>query len=124
MTQPLALVLYERVLPGTRLVNRLQELNYRVKTLNESALLTQTAQEVKPMLVFADLQPGGQEVCTAITRLKNEPKTSHLPVIAFGVDATAELQDAARQAGATMVVSEPALLNHLPECLEQALRLD
>ena len=38
--QPLALVLYEKLLPGTQLVNRLQDLNYRVQTVNDAALLT------------------------------------------------------------------------------------
>src|SRR5512135_3039897 len=84
MTQPLALVFYERVLPGSQLVNRLQDLNYRVQSINERAALAETAAQAKPMLVLVDLQPGGMEVCEAVARLKQEPKTKHLPVIAFG----------------------------------------
>ena len=37
MTQPLALVLYEKLLPGSQLVNRLQDLNYRVQTIADPA---------------------------------------------------------------------------------------
>src|SRR3989442_450923 len=51
MTQPLALVLYERLLPGTQLVNRLQDLNYRVQTLSDPALLVDCAKQAKPMIV-------------------------------------------------------------------------
>ena len=36
MTQPLALVLYERLLPGSQLVNRLQDLNYRVQVIADA----------------------------------------------------------------------------------------
>ncbi len=124
MTQPLALVLYERVLPGSQLVNRLQDLNYRVKSTSDTAHLTEEAQQAKPMLVLADLEPGRQAVCSAIARLKQEPTTSHLPVIAFGADNSAEVQQAARTAGVSLVVSEAALLAHLPQLLERALQFD
>ncbi len=123
MTQPLALVLYERVLPGSRLVNRLQELNYRVKTINDRTQLVAVAEEAKPMLVFADLLPGGKEVCSAMARLRQNPKTSYLPVVAFGAD-TPELESAAREAGVTLLVAEAALLTHLTQFLEQALQVD
>ena len=33
MTQPLALVFYEKLMPGSQLVNRLQDLNYRVQAV-------------------------------------------------------------------------------------------
>ncbi len=124
MTQPLALVLHERILPGSRLVNRLQELNYRVQTIADGAALRSTAEQLKPMLVFADLNPGGKDLCTTIAELKRDARTSHLPVIAFGADDVPDLQEAARQAGVTLVVSEAALLTHLPQFLEQALQVD
>ncbi|HEY5912896.1 MAG TPA: hypothetical protein VJA21_20080 [Verrucomicrobiae bacterium] len=124
MTQPLALVLYERVLPGGRLVNQLQDLNYRVKSISDHALLVETAQEAKPMLVLADLEPWGQAVCSAIARLRQAPDTSHLPVIAFGADNAPEVQNAAREARVTLIASDSALLTHLPQLLEQALQVD
>ncbi len=124
MTQPLALVFYERVLPGSQLVNRLQDLNYRVQSINERAALTETAAQAKPMLVLVDLQPGGMDVCKAVARLKQEPKTRHLPVIAFGAEENPKLQEAAKAAGVTLIVSQTALLAHLPQFLEQALQVD
>ena len=124
MTQPLALVLYERLLPGTQLVNRLQDLKYRVEILFEPAKLVEVAADVKPMLVFTDLQPSKNDVCGAIGRLKKNASTGHLPVIAFGIDEGSELQKQAEAAGANLIVGETALLSHLPELLEQALRVE
>jgi CheY-like chemotaxis protein len=125
MTQPLALILYEKLLPGSQLVNRLQDLNYRVQTLNEATTLTTCAEQTKPMVVLADLQSTRTDICAAIAALKKNPATQHLPVIAFGGQNAPETQAAAaRAAGVTLLVSDVAILNHLSECLEQALRVD
>jgi CheY-like chemotaxis protein len=124
MTQPLALVLYSRLMPGSQLVNRLQDLKYRVQTLSNPALLVESAQQNKPLLVLADLESGGQAVCDAINRLKQNPATAHLPVIVFGGDHTPELQSAAKAAGVTLIVGEVAIVSHLPQFLEQALQIE
>jgi CheY-like chemotaxis protein len=121
MTQPLALVFYERLLPGTQLVNRLQDLNYRVQTVADARDLAATAQECHPMLVLVDLQAPRGNILDAITRLKTNPATAHLPVVAFTGGDAAEAQAAARQAGVSLAVQDQALLNHLPQWLEQAL---
>jgi len=124
MTQPLALVLYEKLLPGSQLVNRLQDLNYRVQTLADPVLLVQTAEQAKPMLVLADLEPAARNVSAAILRLKENVSTKHLPVIAICAEEAKDLQDAARNAGANLVVSDVAILGHLEQFLEQALHLE
>ena len=124
MNQPLALVLYERLLPGSQLVNRLQDLNYRVQSVSDSNLLVECCEQAKPMLVFADLRAAQQDVCAAIARLKRNTATKHLPVVAFGEEGAPELEQAALAAGVTLIVSETALLNHLPQCLDQALSLE
>ncbi|PWU20697.1 MAG: hypothetical protein C5B50_03330 [Verrucomicrobia bacterium] len=123
MTQPLALVLYEKLLPGTQLVNRLQDLNYRVQVVSDPATLVETAQQAGPMLVLADLESTGN-VCAAIALLKKTSATSHLPVIAFSSDGATALQNEAKDAGATLIVSEGAILTHLPQFLEQALLVE
>ncbi len=123
MTQPLALVLYERLLPGRQLVNRLQDLKYRVQTLSDPAFLVQAAEESKPMLVLVDLEPATAVVCGAVSRLKRNPATQHLPVLAYSSDQS-ELEAEARDAGATLSVRDSAVLNHLPQLLEQALQVE
>jgi PleD family two-component response regulator len=124
MTQPLALVLYENLLPGSQLVNRLQDLNYRVQSVSDTRLLVECCEQTKPMLVLADLSARHPDVCDAVARLKRNASTKHMPVIAFGDETDPELQKAALAAGVTLIVSESALLNHLPECLDQALSID
>jgi CheY-like chemotaxis protein len=125
MTQPLALVLYEKLLPGSQLVNRLQDLNYRVQVISDPANLVTSAEHIKPMIVLADLAAMPSDVCAALTHLKANPTTNHLPVIAFCAEHTGtDLQVQAQAAGATLVVSDTALLNHLPQCLDQALQIE
>jgi CheY-like chemotaxis protein len=124
MTEPLALVLYERLLPGSQVVNRLQDLRYRVQTVAEARLLVECAEQAGPLLVLVDLEPAGKDVCAQIARLKQNPRTRHLPVIAFSSENAADLQAAAQAAGATLVATDTAILNHLPQLLEQALQLE
>ena len=124
MTQPLALVVYEKLLPGSQLLNRLQDLNYRVQAIANADSLVESAEQTKPMLVLAGLESSRQNVCAALTRLKQNPATQHLPIIAFGGENAPDLQAAARAAGATLVVSETAILSHLAQFLEQALQVE
>ncbi len=124
MTQPLALVFYERLLPGTQLVNRLQDLKYRVQTVSEADALAEAARQCLPMLVLVDVQVARGDALAAIAQIRSEPTTSHLPIIAFSGDSTREAQTVGQQAGASLVTQDQALLAHLPELLEQSLHMD
>ncbi len=124
MTDPLALVLYEKLLPGTQIVNRLQDLKYRVQTLTKAGMLVECAQQDPPMLVLADLDANQPAVLEAITKLKQHPATGHLPVIGFCQEATPALQEAAKAASITLLVTEQAIVAHLPQLLDQALQVD
>jgi len=123
MTQPLALVFYEKLMPGSQLVNRLQDLQYRVQTVNDLASFQECAQTEGPLVAFMDLESATSNVCEAIASLKNDPKTQHIPVIAFAGERAAERQVAAQKAGAVLTASDTALLNHLQEFLDRALQL-
>ena len=121
ITQPLALVFYEKLMPGTQLVNRLQDMKYRVQAVNDLESLQRCARSESPLLVIADLA-GREDVCRAIAALKADSATHHIPVIAFASDA--DWQAAAQKAGATLAVSEAAIVNYLPQLLDQALQVD
>jgi CheY-like chemotaxis protein len=123
MTQPLALVFYEKLLPGSQLVNRLQDLNYRVQTINDLAALLQSTQTEGPMLVVVDLESKRGDVCNVIAALKTDPVTQHVPIIAFAEEQATAAQAAAQKAGATLVVSEATIANYLPQLLNQALQV-
>jgi PleD family two-component response regulator len=124
MTQPLALVVYEKLLPGSQLVNRLQDLQYRVQTLGDASKLTECAEQERPMLVLVDLECTKANVFDAIKRLRQTPNTQHLPVIGILSDKAISLQESALSAGVTLVVNDVAILNHLPQFLDQALQVD
>ena len=124
VTQPLALVLYEDLMPGSQLVNRLQDLHYRVEPVSDPGQLCDLAHSEGPMLVFADLCSGQTDICDVIARLKQGPTTAHIPVVAFADEGADELQSAGRKAGATLVVTDSAVLSHLPQLLEQALHVE
>jgi CheY-like chemotaxis protein len=119
MTQPLALLLYEKLLPGTQLANRLQDLGWRVQTINDATALTGAAETHKPMLILADLVSGRSPVREALLDLRRNKSTEHIPVIAFSSEDA--LNDGAAQAGATLVVGDAAILQHLSQFIDQAL---
>jgi CheY-like chemotaxis protein len=121
--QPLAIVCYERIMPGSQLVNRLQDLSYRVLVLNNPAQFAATVQRESPLLAFIDLETRG-DAADAIARVKANAATQHVPVIAFAPDSKPELFDVAQKAGASLVVGETALAGHFQTLLDQALHLD
>lgn len=124
MIQPLALVVYEKLLPGTQLVNRLQDLNYRVRAVTDANTLMACARQEKPMLVLADLESTRNDICKFISELRHDPATQHIPVIAIAKEGDKALLKAAQTAGATLVAGETAILGHLSHFLDQALQVE
>ncbi|MFN7138770.1 MAG: hypothetical protein ACK4UN_05490 [Limisphaerales bacterium] len=124
MTKPLALVFYENLFPGSQIINRLTDLNYRVLSFHDSYLLEDQSEREKPLVVIADLTSHKTDVCAAIKKLKENPATQHVPVIAFTSEKNAALQNAAREAGATLVASDTVILEQLPRLLDHALHID
>ena len=110
-------------MPGSQLVNRLQDLNYRVLALSDADRLAATVQRESPLLVFIDLATPG-DVCGAIATLRSTPATAHLPVIGFAPESLPDLLAKAQTAGANIAVSETAVINHLAQLIDQALRVD
>ena len=123
MVQPLAIVFYERLMPGSQLVNRLQDLNYRVLACNNAALLAATTKRETPLLLLADVDARAN-ICEAIEKIKADPASAHLPVIAFAPDDRPELLTAAEKAGANFTVGETTLAAHLPQLLDRALQVE
>ena len=124
MTKPLALLMYEKLLPGGQLLNKLQDLGYRVHPVPDAADLVATAERETPLLAFIDVEPNYEKICAAISTLRQHELTAHLPVIAFAAAHNQAAQDAARAAGATLVVNDTAILLHLSQFMDQALQVD
>jgi CheY-like chemotaxis protein len=123
MQHPLALIFYERVMPGSQLANRLQDLKYRVLTVGDVALLPAAAKREAPLFLIADLDARGN-ILAALEQIKADPATNHLPVIAFAPDDKPALLQAAQNAGLSIAVGETAVVGHLRQLLDRALHLD
>jgi CheY-like chemotaxis protein len=121
VTEPLAILFYEKLIPGSQLVNRLQDLGYRVQTITDAETLQPDAEGGKPLVVLADLYSRQNRIIPAIDRLRKQEATAHIPVIAFAGDNDSSLRAMALAAGATLVVTDAAISHHLPQLLEQAL---
>lgn len=124
MTLPLALVFYEDLIPGSQLVNRLQDSKYRVQVVPKLNELFGCAAHAGPMLIFADLAPRSGDVCAVVRKLRDEKSTAHIPIIGFADDGDETLQAAGRSAGATLVVADSVILTHLNQFIEQALQIE
>lgn len=124
MKQPLALLLYEKLLPGSQLVHRLQDLNYRVQPVPAPGELAAVAEREKPLLAFVDLEPNFERICEAIAALRQNGITRHIPIIAFASGDNTPAHQAATRAGATLAVNDHALLLHLNQFLDRALEVE
>jgi CheY-like chemotaxis protein len=124
MTKPLALVFYENLLPGSQLINRLQDLGYRVLSFHDGYLLEDQAERELPLVIVTDLFSKRDDVCGAIKKLRNNPKTKHIPVLAFIAQENAELQQRAHAAGANLIANASGILEQLPQLLAQVLEVE
>ena len=124
MTDPLALLLYKKLLPGTQLSQRLRDMGYRVQVAEREGDVLRSAAEFKPMVMVVDLGGAEDPFCDVIRRMGSDTSTSHIPIIAICKDQERLTEEKARKAGAKLVVPESAILSHLPQFLEQALSLD
>ena len=119
--EPLAIIAYKKLLPGSQLLNRLQDLRYRVHATHDLDGLLKLAANEGPMLILLDLDFEGLDTCAVVASLRADERTRHIPVIAFASDDQESLMETARKSGATMVAGTSGLATHLPQLLEQAL---
>lgn len=128
MTTPLALIFYENLLIGNQLINRLRDLGYRVRSVQDLGQLPTIAADDKPLVFVTELSGQADRVCEAVRALKSDPATAHVPVLAIQPPTkkradkkTAEL---ARAAGVALVASEKECLSQLPELLGLVLEIE
>jgi PleD family two-component response regulator len=123
MSKPLALVYYSNLLPGGPLTVRLQDLGYRVQSVSNAADLPPACEKDRPLVVIAELFPPA-EARAAIARLKGDPATQHIPVLGFGRAPDAAAQAQARKAGVTLLAANEAIVEQLPQLLDQILQVE
>lgn len=121
MTQPLALVFYDNLLPGSQLTNRLQDLGYRVQTLAGPEFLVSHAEREKPLVLIVDLFRSVDAICDAIEKLRQNTATSHIPILAFDSQSDPDIQTRAIKAGVNLVANHKAAISQLERLLDQVL---
>ena len=63
MTEPLAIVVYENLLPGSQLANRLRDMGYRVHTLGVATDLMDFLKNEKPLVILSDISTQCESHC-------------------------------------------------------------
>ncbi|MBM3871819.1 MAG: response regulator [Verrucomicrobia bacterium] len=124
MTSPLALLLYERLLPGSALGNKLRDQGYRILHVTNLTDIAAIAAGEKPLVAFVDLEWKATDASAAIRALKENPATHHVPILAFSSPRNVKLRDAALAAGATIIASDEAILTQLSAMLDQAMMVE
>lgn len=124
MTKPLAVVAYERLLPGSQLCLKLGDLGYRVLHLRDLLQFIPTVEREKPMVVLLDLIWDMRDACICISQLKANEALRHVAVIAFADVTARRLREQALIAGANLVADDAGIRVQLPNLLDQALDLE
>jgi len=91
---------------------------FRVATAADGLEAMEKAFELHPDVILMDLSLPGIDGWEATRRLKQDPSTSAIPIIALTAHALASAHDRARDVGCNAVVTKPCL----PKDLEQEVR--
>lgn len=102
---------------AVRITDTLAARGYTVEVVKSAGALDAAlaAPGVAPALVILDLNFRAIDPPTTIARLKADPATGALPVLAFGSHLDQAARDAAKAAGADRVVANSKLAEDLPE---------
>ena len=103
------------------LTQRLEDLRYRIVSVAKPDALVAGAEKERPMVIVADFETSRDAVATAVEQLRANPATSHIPLIGFAREVDDATQASLIARGATIVVSESAVLEHLGQLLDRAL---
>src|SRR2546426_12743077 len=122
MTRPVALMFYERLLPGPQLGQRLEDLGYDVRTFSQAEPLLSYLKSSAPFVLLIDLELQRADATDLIRSIRQIDLCCQVPILAF-CPKTDNVQSAATNAGATIITRDSALLAHLPQLLEQVLGL-
>ena len=90
---------------------------FEVMEANDGLEALETLDHFRAQLVLTDVMMPVMDGIELIRRLKNDPKTANLPVVAITADCSGNTEKRAREAGAVGFISKPidfpALLDHL-----------
>jgi len=120
-TPPLVLVVDDaadaRVLYG----EYLEYLGFRVETAENGAQAIQSAKREWPAIIIMDLAMPEVDGWQAIKRLKSDPLTADIPIVALSAYAFGDEPQRAREAGADLCLSKPCLPSQLARVIRAML---
>ena len=97
-----------------RIKETLEARGYAVEVVKSAAAIDAALAAPGPALVILDLNFRAIDPPATIARLKADPATSALPILAFGSHLDHAARDAAKSAGADRVVANSKLAEDLP----------
>jgi len=103
------------------LSRRLERKGYEIKMAVDGAQGVSMATELRPALILMDLSLPVMDGWEAIRRIKGNPETATIPIIALTAHARAEDERTARDAGANDFDTKPVDLNRLVGKMEHLL---
>jgi CheY-like chemotaxis protein len=80
---------------------------FEVKEANDGHAALECVPEFRPQLVMTDLSMPGMDGLELIRRLRADPKTSGLPILAITAQSDAQVEKTARAAGAFDFLTKP-----------------
>src|SRR5215475_11886731 len=80
------------------------------------------ARRIQPEIVLMDLRMPGMDGWEATRRLKRDPKTCHIPVVALTAHALTTEINTAREAGCDAVIAKPCDIGVLADSLIKMLK--
>jgi PleD family two-component response regulator len=120
----LAIVFYEKLLPGSRIGHQLADLGWRVLEVKLASDLLPQVRSQRPVLIVAEVALRTGDLLPVIAELKRLPETSHVPILGYGDPKNQKLVDAALLAGVRLMAAEAGLFDQLPQLLEHVLAVD
>ncbi|MEE9375584.1 MAG: response regulator [Rhizobiaceae bacterium] len=118
----LILVVEDNAVNRDVLGRRLERRGYTVRFAIDGPSGIQAAQDLKPDLILMDIGLGEMDGCEATRRIKANPETLNIPVIALTASAFETDRKKALESGCvdfdTKPVDLPRLLSKMERCLE------
>lgn len=120
-TPPLVLVVDDAADARGLYGEYLEYLGFRVETAENGAQAIQSARREWPAIIIMDLAMPEVDGWQAIKRLKSDPLTADIPIVALSAYAFGEEPQRAREAGADLCLSKPCLPSQLARVIRAML---
>jgi CheY-like chemotaxis protein len=120
-TPPLVLVVDDAADTRALFGEYLEYRGFRVQTAVNGAEAIASAHREWPAIIIMDLAMPEVDGWQAIKRLKSDPLTADIPIVALSAPAFGEEPQCAREAGADLCLSKPCLPSQLARVIRAML---